>query len=410
MKVLIADDDAVSRTLLQRYLEKWGYEVTAADGGQEAWGLYQQNPYPVVISDWMMPDLDGPELVRRIRSGQWQIYTFIILLSARSEKEDVVTGMEAGADDFITKPFDQEELRVRIRAGERVVTLERSLAEQNRMLRETQAALVQSEKMASLGRLASGMAHEINNPITSVLNNLAVLHRDTEGVLAILDVYRQGITALEQCAPELACEARRLEKEKDLAFFYNNLGKITDGMRKGLMRIRNIVHNLADFAHLDEAERKEVDINAALASVAQILQHDLSAKDLRLDADFQPLPMLWGQPSKLNQVFLNLLVNAIQACEPQGTISLRTRAEDGWVIVEIEDNGVGIAVADLPHIFEPFFTTKPVGEGTGLGLAVSYGIVRDHGGLIAASSEPGKGSTFCVRLPVAGSRPNEKHS
>jgi signal transduction histidine kinase len=264
--------------------------------------------------------------------------------------------------------------------------------------------------MASLGRLASGMAHEINNPITSVLNNLAVLHRDTEGVLAILDVYRQGIGALGECAPELASEARRLEREKDLAFFYNNLGKITDGMRKGLMRIRNIVHNLADFAHLDEAERKEVDVNASLTSVVQILQHDLSEKDLRLDADFQPLPTLWGQPSKLNQVFLNLLVNAIQACQPQGTISLRTRAEDGWVVVEIEDNGVGIAVADLPHIFEPFFTTKPVGEGTGLGLAVSYGIVRDHGGLIAASSELGKGSTFCVRLPVVDSRPHKEAS
>src|SRR5262245_61485864 len=172
MQVLVAEDDAVSRRLLQRYLERWGYQVAAAADGAAAWQLFQGGEFPLVITDWMMPEVDGLELVRRIRA--WQPpdddlhYAYVILLTAKAQKEDLVEGMEAGADDFLAKPFDPDELRVRLRAGERIVRLEQTLAEQNRALREAQAALVQSEKLASLGQLAAGLAHEINNPIAYV--------------------------------------------------------------------------------------------------------------------------------------------------------------------------------------------------------------------------------------------------
>lgn len=144
MKVLIADDDLVSRRLLQGYLQKWGYEVTVAMNGAEAWWLFEQNEFQIVISDWMMPELDGTELIRRIRASARPGYVYTILLTARSQKNDLVEGMEAGADDFVSKPFDGDELHVRVRAGERIVKLEQALADQNRALREAQAAMKQA--------------------------------------------------------------------------------------------------------------------------------------------------------------------------------------------------------------------------------------------------------------------------
>jgi two-component system, NtrC family, sensor kinase len=139
MKVLIADDDPVSRRLLQSYLQKWGYEVATAVNGADAWRLFEREEYPVVITDWVMPEVNGTELIRRIRASQRPHYVYAILLTSRAQKEDLVEGMEAGADDFVNKPFLAEELRVRLRAGERIVNLERALADQNQALREARA-------------------------------------------------------------------------------------------------------------------------------------------------------------------------------------------------------------------------------------------------------------------------------
>src|SRR5580698_8018925 len=195
MTLLIADDDPVSRRLLQSYLQKWGYEVTPAQDGAEAWRLFENDLFPMVITDWMMPEIDGSGLIRRIRSSPRPGYVYAILLTAKSQKEDLVEGMDAGADDFLTKPFDRDELRVRLRAGERIIRLEHHL-------RETQAALVQKEQLASLGRLAAGVAHEINNPIAFVINNIALLRRDMQAALSVLDKYDDGLAVLSRVAPD----------------------------------------------------------------------------------------------------------------------------------------------------------------------------------------------------------------
>jgi two-component system NtrC family sensor kinase len=390
MRVLIAEDDPVSRRLLESYLQKWGYSVTAATNGAEAWRHFQEGTFAIVITDWMMPEIDGLELIRRIRAARRNGYTHAILLTAKSQKEDLIEGMEAGADDFLTKPFDRDELRVRLRAAERLIDLEHNLAEQNRILRETQAALVQTEKLASLGRLAAGVAHEINNPIAYVTNNLAVIRRDTKAALAALDARRRGDQA----------EAERLEAEADVDYLRENFARTCDKTLEGLERVRDIVRNLRDFARLDEADFKEADLNAALQSTIEIARHQLREKDVRLETDFSPLPQVLCHPGKINQVFLNLIVNAIQACDRGGRVTTRSRAESGGVIVEVLDDGCGISPEHRSRLFEPFFTTKPVGEGTGLGLSVSFGIVRDHGGAIEVESELGRGSTFRVRLPL----------
>ncbi len=400
MKVLIAEDDPVSRLLLQNHLVHWGHEVTAAEGGGQAWQLFLAGNFPLVISDWVMPEMDGVELVRRIRTCQRPGYVYVILLTAKARKEDVVQGMEAGADDFVTKPFDREELRVRLRAGERIIELEHTLAQKNQALLEAQAALVQNEKLASLGRLAAGIAHEINNPIAFVSNNLTVIRREIQETLGILSLYQQGRPGLARSEPDLAARIASQEEDLDLAFFQNNFRRLCDKAQEGLQRVRAIVNNLRDFACLDEAAFKEADLRASLESVLEILRSEIGKKQVQVVMDWQPLPRVLCHPGKINQVFLNLLSNAVEACPTGGTITIRTATpRPREVVIDIQDNGCGIAEENLSRLFEPFFTTKPVGQGTGLGLAVSFGIIRDHGGTIEVESTAGKGSTFRIRLP-----------
>jgi signal transduction histidine kinase len=402
VKVLIADDEAVSRHRLQSSLEKWGHEVAAASDGAAAWSLFERGTFAVVITDWVMPEVDGLDLIRRIRAWRGPGYVYVILLTAKTQKGDVVQGMEAGADDFISKPFDQEELRVRLRAGERILQLEHTLADQNRVLRQAQAAMIQSEKLASLGQLAAGVAHEINNPITYVTNNLIVLERDGLAALDLLTCYSAARPSLAGVDADIAAALARREEEIDLPYIRQNIARLFETSLKGLERVRDIVTNLRAFARLDEAHFKEVDVNAALETTLEILRHELRLRSIRLETHFEQLPPIVGHPGRINQVFLNLLMNALQACpEAGGAIEVRTSPESaGGVVAAIRDNGCGILPEHMPHLFEPFFTTKPVGQGTGLGLSVSYGIVREHGGAIEVESVAGQGSLFRVRLPA----------
>lgn len=402
MKVLIAEDEPVSRHLLQAHLQQWGHQVAAAEDGAAAWRLFQREAFPLVLSDWIMPHMDGLDLIRHIRSLPTGAFPYIILLTAKTQKQDVISGLEAGANDFVSKPFDRGELRVRLRAGERIIELEQTLAAQNRALREAQSALVQAEKLASLGQLAAGIAHEINNPITYVSTNLAVLKRDAPAVLLVLEKYRQGREPLRCAAPELTNEIERLEEEIDLPYILENLPRLFDSSLKGLERVRDIVTNLRDFARLGEADFKEANLHEDVHSTLEMLAHEIKAKSIRIHTDFAELPPILCHPGKINQVLLSVLVNAVQAVESGGTIDIRTRQDEGMngVAVEIQDNGGGIKPEHLPHIFDPFFTTKPIGQGTGLGLAVSYGIIRDHGGSIEVESEVGRGALFRIRLPL----------
>ncbi len=399
MQVLIADDSVIMRQLLRACLQRWDYEVFAADDGAQAWDAFLRGDYSLVVTDWLMPEMDGLELIRRIRSRDVGHYVYIILLTAKSEKEDLIVAMDTGADDFLAKPFDQDELRVRIREGERIIKLERALSEQNRQLRETQAALVQSEKLAGVGQLAAGMAHEINNPLAYVANNLTVLKRDVQSILEVLSVYRTMRDVLERAEPQRAAEALRLERDCDLPWIEENISRLFESSLDGVARMRDVVNQLRQFARLDEAELDEVDLNAALRSTLDILRRETEAKQLSIETLFGELPAVVCHCGKVNQLMHQLLLNAVQASRTGGTIELRTAAEQGQAVVEVEDHGSGIDPENLPRIFDPFFTTRPVGSGRGLGLAVCYGIVREHGGTIDVKSLPGLGSTFSVRLP-----------
>lgn len=399
MQVLIADDSLVMRQLLRACLQKWDYDVVAVEDGAQAWRQFQEGEFPLIITDWLMPAMDGLELIRRIRSCDLGHYVYIVLLTAKSDKEDLVLAMDAGADDFLAKPFDTGELRVRIREGERIITLQRTLAEQNRQLRETQAALIQSETLAGLGQLAAGMAHEINNPLAYVTNNLVVLKREVESLLVMLRTYRGAREAPVAVETQPVAEASRQEEDGDLAWIEENLPRLFDSSLDGLGRMRDVVSNLRQFARLDEAELDAVDLNAAVQSTVEIMRRQSDEKQLSLKLRLGELPTTVCHPAKINQLVHHLLLNAIQASEPGGTIELRTAADHEQAVLEVEDRGSGIDPAHLPRIFDPFFTTRPVGSGKGLGLAVCYGIVRDHGGTIDVTTRLGEGSTFRVSLP-----------
>lgn len=400
MNILVVEDSAVMRKILTASLQRWGYDVTEAENGAAAWELFQKNAYPIVLTDWIMPEMDGFELVRRIRETHRACYVYLVILTAKSEKEDLVQAMQAGADDFLAKPFASEELRVRIAQGERVIRLQTTLTEQNQKLRETQSALMQSEKLSSLAQLAAGMAHEINNPIAYVSNNLTVLRRHAADLDALLSKYQEGRDALAAAHPRLLEEAADLEEELDLDWIREDLPRTFDASIEGLKRVRDIVKNLREFARLDEADFEAVDLRRALEATLNVLHRELEQRGITVLVEGAEVPPVYCRPQKVNQVFYNLLLNAIQASEDGSTIEVRTYAEGDGVLVEIEDDGCGIDRNNLPRIFEPFFTTRPVGQGQGLGLAISYGTIHDHGGRIDVESEPGYGSTFRVWLPL----------
>ncbi len=399
MKVLMADDNEVMRLLLNAQLTAWGLDVIPAKDGAEAWELFLKYKPPLVLTDWIMPEIDGLELVRRIRAQPLEHYVYVILLTAKTEKQDLIAAMDAGADDFLVKSCDNQELRVRLREGTRILRLEQTLAEKNREIRSAQAALIQSEKLASLGQLAAGMSHEINNPIAYVANNLAVLKRDVASVLEILDAYRANLDSLRLADPEAADELVRLEKHHDLAWICENAMPTFQASIDGLKRVRDIVLDLREFARLDEAESDTVAVGDMIHATLAVMQHLFIEKEITINVVEESHPSIDCRPAALNQVLHNLVMNAIQACEPGDRIEIQVREREQTVIIEIRDSGSGIDDKDLPRIFEPFFTTRAIGEGRGLGLSHCYGVIQDHHGSIEVKSKRGIGTTVLIELP-----------
>jgi two-component system NtrC family sensor kinase len=267
-------------------------------------------------------------------------------------------------------------------------------------IERTQSQLLQSEKMSAVGQLAAGVAHEINNPIGFVSSNLGSLKHYVGQLLDIADADAPAIAALAADHPaRLAAEQARQASELD--FLRQDVPDLIRESADGLARVRKIVADLQDFSHVDQAEWLHADLNRGLESTLNVVSGDLKYK-ARIVRDFGDLPAVRCIPAQLNQVFMNLLVNAGQAIETTGTITLRTGHADGDAWIEIEDTGSGIPPEVQGRIFEPFFTTKPVGKGTGLGLSISWEIVQRHGGTISVDSEAGRGTCFRVRLPIAG--------
>lgn len=284
---------------------------------------------------------------------------------------------------------------------QRQLELTEALAQQrklNKRLEEANNQLLQSEKMASIGQLAAGVAHELNNPIGFVHSNLGTLDGYLHDLMTLIDAYEKLAAAEPEHPQAIAIE--RLRQDLDFAYVREDIFNLVDESKDGLARVKKIVQDLKSFSRVGESEWKQADLHQGLDSTLNIVWNELKYK-CEVVKDYGDIPPVYCLISQLNQVFMNLLVNAGHAIEKQGTVTIRTRrlGEDK-VCVEISDTGCGIAPENLNRIFEPFFTTKPVGKGTGLGLSLAYGIVERHHGRIEVHSEVGVGTTFKVILPI----------
>lgn len=279
--------------------------------------------------------------------------------------------------------------------------LQRQAEEQSALIEQlkmAQAQLMQSEKLASIGQLAAGVAHEINNPIGFVNANLNTLGNYVATLLEGIKLY-QCVTSGNLPSSVAQSELKSFEDRADLQFLSEDVTELLAESNEGLQRVKSIVQSLKDFSRTGESNWQMADLHRGLDSTLNIANNELKYK-VTIIKEYGELPMVKCLASELNQVFMNLLVNAAQAIHDRGSVTIRTERVGQRVAVSISDTGHGIAPEHINRIFEPFFTTKPVGSGTGLGLSLSYGIIKKHGGDIHVSSAPGRGTTFRIELPI----------
>lgn len=288
---------------------------------------------------------------------------------------------------------------------QRVLQRTKELTKAYKALKSSQAQLVQSEKMASLGQMVAGVAHEINTPLGYVRNNIETIQNFFEQSQTLLTAYQNLVTAMTAAEPNLEEIATQTQTVDEFGEIFQNTELIEEMQHifpdslYGLDQISELVSNLKDFSRLDQAKLSNVNLNECLESTLVIAKNPLKYK-VTVKKEYGDIPRISCSPSQINQVFLNLLVNAAQAIENKGTILIKTYYDHDYVYVVIQDNGKGIAKEHLQKIFDPFFTTKPIGEGTGLGLSISFQIIEKHGGKIRVASEVGKGTRFTISLPI----------
>lgn len=370
-KILIVDDAEEIRLSLSAFLRSWRYTVVQARDGEEAWNILLQSDISLVVSDWSMPVLNGIELCNRIRAASFDRYIYFILLTANTEKTDMITGMEAGADDFLGKPFDQNELRVCIRAGERILHLERRLKRQQQQIVETNAALIQTEKLATLGAIASSVAHELNSPLGAILNAAERVQAILENVMPAHEELQEDIDLLIRAAlhsravvADLLVSARNPGENETC-----NVAEVVDGWLR--------------------LYKKQLELYG--------IEYKFVVEETR------PVALSYAA---LSQALTNILMNARDALienteEQERHISLRAEADTSHCIITIQDNGPGIPPEVESRLFDAFVTSKEQGKGTGLGLWVTRSLLKKAGGGIVMRNREGGGAEAVMILPLA---------
>lgn len=405
--ILIVDDSPTVRKVFAKHLAP-RYNCFETASVSEALAHLTKAEFALVIADVILPGLSGVELLRKIIENY--PYTAVIMVSGVDQPQRALDAMRLGAFDYLIKPCDLEVLELTVEralekrtlmlnARQYKIDLEvrnNELARGKAELERLQSQIVHSEKMASLGQLAAGIAHELNNPVGFIYGNMDFLSQCISGVIKLLDYYDEA-----EVNESVATGAALIKEQIGYQFLLKDINSIITDCHEGAQRIRDIVQNLRTFSRLDEAEFKKTDVHEGIDSTIRLLSRYFSADNIKLIRDYGNLPPIDAFAGQLNQVWMNLLVNAAQAFNPNGgEIRVITRADEKTVSVAVSDTGSGIASEHLNRIFDPFFTTKPVGEGTGLGLSISFGIVERHGGTISVKTELNEGTTFTVRLPI----------
>ena len=424
--ILIIDDNPDNLRVLEGILATDGHEVRAAISGEIALKSIVTRPPELIFLDIMMPGMDGFEVCRRLKANPATTSIPVLFISALAETEEKLKAFDAGGVDYVTKPFAEKEVLARVKIHLRLYRMDKDLqaevsrattelnqlneeleqrvAERTNQLEKafnelkfTQAKLLQQDKMASIGQLAAGVAHEINNPMGFIISNLGSLGRYVEKLSAYLDSNEKLFAGCNAATMELLQKER---KQNKIDHICKDLPDLIAESLEGAERVRRIVQDLKSFSRVDGAEFSHADINEGLECTISIAWNELKYK-ATVTREYGRLPKVCCNLGQINQVFLNLLVNAAHAIKDHGEIRIATWEETGSVRIAISDTGCGIPPENLKRIFDPFFTTKEVGKGTGLGLAITYDIVTNkHGGTIGVTSEVGKGSTFTITLPV----------
>lgn len=407
--VLLVDDDSVNLTVFGQCLMP-DYSVLAATSGSRALEIAHANPKPdLILLDIMMPNMDGYEVMGKLKESPETRDIPVIFVTALTSDLDESRGFALGAVDYIYKPCNLALLSARVGTQIELKKARDKLQNQNayleaeleKRLRENQLIqleLLETEKLAAIGQLAAGVAHEINNPLGFIYSNFNTLQSYIKEIFDLLDAYERCVGETEDIA-ELMEKIQCLNMEKELDFLRRDMKELLIESRDGLSRVRVIIQNLRQFADGNDSEWQLTDINNALEVTLGIFAHGLNT-DLKIHRDFADIPPIRCLPARLNQVFLSILVNASQAIDTVGDIVIRTGHDQQQIWVEIADSGHGIAPEHLTHVFEPFFTTRPLGKGIGLGLSTAQSIVHAHHGKIEVCSTPNQGSTFTILLPI----------
>jgi two-component system NtrC family sensor kinase len=354
-----------------------------------------------------MPGRNGVELLREIRQRYPE--TAVIMISGIDRPQRIRDALQLGAVDYLTKPCELDVLGFSVsRALERrdlMLTakqyradLERQnveLAARKAQLERLQAQIIHSEKMAGLGQLAAGVAHELNNPAGFIYGNMDLIRGYLGRLELVLSIYeRVSLPAAE------AAELALTKKEIGYARLLPDLRSMIADCVEGAERIRDVVKNLRLFSRLDDAEFKRIDLHEGIESTIRLLSPYYRSGRIRLTRDYGTLPPVNCYGGQLNQVWTNLLVNAAQAIKGKGEVTISSRRDGDAAVITVSDTGCGIGPEEMNKIFDPFFTTKSVGEGTGLGLSISYSIIEKHGGTILVESVPDEGTKFTVSIPI----------
>ncbi|MGB3297775.1 MAG: response regulator [Phormidesmis sp.] len=449
IRILLVDDTPTNLAVLSESIQDQGWITLFATDGESAIEQAAYAQPDLILLDVMMPGLDGFETCRQLKANDKTTAIPVIFMTALSDTLDKVNGLKLGAVDYITKPFQQEEVVARVGMQLRLHHMNRRLEQQNDLLNEkieeqaktesqlqrltqeleqrvqsrtaelsaalenlkqTQMHLVQSEKMSSLGQMVAGIAHEINNPISFIYGNLRPAQDYFQELIELVEHY-------QLCYPQPPEALQAHLNSLDVPFIKEDAYKLLESLKIGADRIRQIVLTLRNFSRLDEADLKSVEIHEGIDSTLLILQNRLrgngGTQPIEVVRYYGDLPKVECYPSQLNQVFLNILVNSIDALEEcharfkeseaPSTIQIYTEIiADQQIKIQIVDNGSGIPKAVHTKLFDPFFTTKSVGKGTGLGLSISHQIiVEKHKGTIECLSELGQGTRFIITIPCA---------
>jgi two-component system NtrC family sensor kinase len=419
-QILVVDDSPTYLALIEDELRREGYGVTPVGDGMAALEAVRHQQFDCIVVDLVMPGMDGIELCQRVAEVREHVRALlpVLIITSRGSKEKMMEALEAGADDFVEKSGDSTVLKARIRAllrrkalhdeqerihrelrdkelelvserterktaqararlAEQLETANRELENANRELKEAHVQLLQAAKMASLGELVAGIAHEVNNPLAFSMSHLGT-------IAAALDV-----VAVEASDKLSAVGGAKLAKARQRA----------GDVHEGLTRVQELMTKLRTFSRLDEGTFKFADISECIESALPLIHHRLS-DGVALQTDYADDNRLYCAPGLLNQVVLNLLTNAVDAIGERGRIAVSTRREGDAFCLTVADSGPGVPDELLQRVFEPFFTTKDVGKGTGMGLAISYKIVERHRGRIEIGRSELGGAQFTLRIPV----------